>query len=198
MCFGDCRQFEDSRQWPQTLFEEGGYGELAWGQGPYLAEAYARLLGDNFITTGSVVVRRRVLDALGGFDESLHLVEDLDLWLRIARRHPVLWIPELCLLRRRHADNLSRDADAMSLAYLDVLARHAAVDRNDPAAQDIDFTALMAREYLLLADRALNRGAATEAKRWARRCLALRPSLAALWRWMQGAAPSLRPRPAGN
>jgi glycosyltransferase involved in cell wall biosynthesis len=38
--------------------------------------------------TSGVVVRRTVLDEAGGFDESLRVNEDRDLWWRIAFRHP--------------------------------------------------------------------------------------------------------------
>jgi len=44
------------------------------------------------ITTPSVMVRRMVLAEVGGFDETMHMCEDLDLWRRIARRHQVLQI----------------------------------------------------------------------------------------------------------
>lgn len=190
MCFGDCRQFEEAKAWPQTLFEEGGYGERAWGGGPRLAEAYGRLLRDNFITTGSVVVRRQVLEALGGFDQGLRLVEDLELWLRIARQHPIVWCGEVCLLRRRHTDNLSRDPEAMSLAYLEVLKRQHEFDLG--ALQSVDLNSLFAREYQDMANRALAGGRPQAALRWAWRGFSARPGLRALWQLTRGAANLMR------
>ncbi|MGD8374704.1 MAG: glycosyltransferase [Acidobacteriota bacterium] len=50
---------------------------------------YAALFHENFIVTSSVLVRRSALSDVGGFDESLTISEDFDLWLRIARRHRV-------------------------------------------------------------------------------------------------------------
>lgn len=187
LCFGDCRQFEGSRWWPRTLFEEGGPGSPAPGSGPYLPDAYARLLQANFITTGSVVVRRRTLDAAGGFDEGLRLVEDLDLWLRIALRHPIIWCGEVCLLRRRHPANASRDPDAMSLAYLEVLKRQQACCGAELARLGIDLNALFAREYGEMAQRALRDRRAKDALGWAWRGFAARPGPRALWRLAQGA-----------
>lgn len=183
MCFGDCRQFEEANGWPRTLFETGGYGEQAWGAGPYLPEAYARLLQDNFITTGSVVVRRQVLDALCGFDQGLRLVEDLELWLRIARQHSIVWCNEVCLLRRRHPENISRDPEAMSLAYLEVLKRQQPSD----LAQSVGLNGLFAREYQDMANRALVSSRPKAALRWAWRSFVARPSLRALWQLTQGA-----------
>lgn len=186
MCFGDCRQFEESSGWPRTLFETGGYGERAWGAGPYLQEAYTRLLRDNFITTGSVVVRRQVLDALGGFDQGLHLVEDLELWLRIARQYPIIWCNDVCLLRRKHPDNISRDPEAMSLAYLEVLKRQQPPDLAS-LARDVGLNGLFAREYQDMANRALVSSRPKAALRWAWRSFVARPSLRALWQLTQGA-----------
>jgi glycosyltransferase involved in cell wall biosynthesis len=36
----------------------------------------------------TVIVRKAILEGLGGFDESLHTAEDLDLYLRVARTNP--------------------------------------------------------------------------------------------------------------
>jgi len=38
------------------------------------------------------MVRANVLKNVGGFDENMHMCEDLDLWRRIARLYPVLHI----------------------------------------------------------------------------------------------------------
>ncbi|MBN2360546.1 MAG: glycosyltransferase [Deltaproteobacteria bacterium] len=50
-------------------------------------DLYTALLGDSFITTSAVVVRRHAFDEVGGFDEGYLEVEDYDLWLRLAERH---------------------------------------------------------------------------------------------------------------
>jgi len=193
MCFGDCRQFDGERWWPHTLFEEGGYGERTWGQRPYVSDAYIRLLRDNFITTGSVVVRRQVLEELGGFDASLRLVEDLELWLRIARNHPVIWCKDVCLLRRRHADNTSREAEAMSLAYLGVLKRQRDCCEAELARNDIDLSAIVAREYREMAERALTGHRSKDAIRWAWQSFTTQPNLRALWCLLLGTTQKLRP-----
>lgn len=192
MCFGDCRQFEDKDPWPQTLFEENRQDVSLWGAGPYLPEAYARLLTANFITTGSVVVRRQVLEALGGFDASLRRVEDLELWLRLARRHPILWCKDVCLLRRRHADNASGDAEAMSLAYLEVLKRQQVCGAADLARQGIALSALIAREYREMAERALAGRHSGRAMRWAWHSFTSQPNLRALGCLALGAGQKLR------
>lgn len=54
------------------------------------------------ITTPTVMVRASVLREIGGFDETMHTCEDLDLWRRIARRYKVFQIEEpLSVVRYR-------------------------------------------------------------------------------------------------
>jgi glycosyltransferase involved in cell wall biosynthesis len=199
LVFGDCRQFDDRGPRAQTLLEAGGLGRAAWGTGEIVPDAYRLLLHDNFITTGSVVARRAALAAEGGFAEDLRLVEDLDLWLRLARRHAVAWCGEVCLLRRRHADNLSRDAKAMSLAYLEVLRRQCGGEACSTRGWPRQLASLAAREHLQLADIALRQGRPGEALQWAGRSLKTRPSARAAWRMGQAAWQRLRARaPAGH
>jgi glycosyltransferase involved in cell wall biosynthesis len=123
LVFGDCRQFNDGGPFAQTLFENRWDSKL-WGDPLYVTNPYAKLLDGNFITTGSVVMRRDCMDIVGFFDESLRLVEDLDYWLRISLRFPLAHLDEVCLLRRRHLKNASHDQVAMTLAYLRVLDEH--------------------------------------------------------------------------
>jgi glycosyltransferase involved in cell wall biosynthesis len=48
-------------------------------------QLYNQLLLDCVIHTSSIMIRRSVLNAVGGFDESLSIGEDYDLWLRLSR-----------------------------------------------------------------------------------------------------------------
>ena len=73
------------------------------------------LLEGNFIQASTVLIRREVCELLGGFDESepFRGVEDYDLWLRVTKRYPALFIPRVITRYRRHEGNLSRDQVAM-------------------------------------------------------------------------------------
>jgi glycosyltransferase involved in cell wall biosynthesis len=195
---GDCRQFDVHAPWPRTEFEANGLGTAAWGTGGLVPDAYARLLADNFVTTGSVVLRRAVLADVGGFDEDLRLVEDLELWLRIARRYPIAWCSEVCLLRRRHGANASRDAEAMGLAYLEVLRRQGPADAGGAAPSAATIASLEANEYLHLAELALSQGRMRVAAGYARHSLAARPSIRSLWRLGQVGSKLLAGRGTGT
>jgi glycosyltransferase involved in cell wall biosynthesis len=87
---------------------------------------YLHLLRRNFIGMhGAVMYRRDVLEAIGGFDERLRRCEDYDVYLRIARQHPIAGYPDLVAAYRLHGGNMSADHRGMLRAALDVHARHA-------------------------------------------------------------------------
>lgn len=48
-----------------------------------------RIVVSQRIQTPSMVVRRKVYETLGGFDRRLDMVEDWEMWIRIANRYPV-------------------------------------------------------------------------------------------------------------
>lgn len=68
---------------------------------------YDELLTGNCINTSSVVVKREVLGEVGLFDETLQTCEDYDLWLRIARKFPVVVVNHALSGYRIRSDGLS-------------------------------------------------------------------------------------------
>lgn len=81
------------------------------------------LLQGNFIQPSTVLIRREICELLGGFDESetFRAVEDYDLWLRVTKRYPALFIPRVITRYRRHDGNLSRDQRAMVAKVREVI-----------------------------------------------------------------------------
>lgn len=71
---------------------------------------YPELLLDCAVWTSTVMIRRDVLDEVGGFDESLRIGEDYDLWLRASRVTPILRVPRSLALYRQHPDSITRRA----------------------------------------------------------------------------------------
>jgi glycosyltransferase involved in cell wall biosynthesis len=57
------------------------------------------------VILSTVMVRREVLDAVGGFDEDMDRFEDVDMWRRISRRYEVLAVSEPLIGFRAHAGN---------------------------------------------------------------------------------------------
>jgi glycosyltransferase involved in cell wall biosynthesis len=74
-----------------------------------------RLLTDNVVGGASVaMVRREVLDSVGGFDEALLSGQDVDLWLRICERFSADFIAEtLVRVWESDADRITVDVTAL-------------------------------------------------------------------------------------
>lgn len=67
------------------------------------------LIKEPIIPTSGLLVRNNILKAAGLFDENLSLVEDRDMWLRLAALAPVLVLPEVLVEKRQnHGSNLSK------------------------------------------------------------------------------------------
>src|SRR5207247_2136053 len=75
---------------------------------------YFALLRGNYIGMhAAVMYRRAALDAVRGFDPSLSLCEDYDLYLRLARRFSVCCHDEPVAEYRFHGGNMSQNSAAM-------------------------------------------------------------------------------------
>jgi glycosyltransferase involved in cell wall biosynthesis len=69
------------------------------------------LVQNNFVCFSSAVVRQRVFAEVGGFDESLSLAIDYDLWLRVGLRFSFDFVDEPLVQYRTGHANLSRRAE---------------------------------------------------------------------------------------
>lgn len=96
-------------------------------------EVVARLPTHNSVpgSSSGVVVRSTVLRRAGGFDESLRVHEDWDMWLRLARTGPPAGVPEPLVGLRWHAGNASARPASM-LRELPRMARRDGVSVDYP------------------------------------------------------------------
>ena len=61
------------------------------------------------ISCSSILMEREIFEGLGGFNESLPVCEDYDLWLRMSLKYPIAFLDEPLITKRGgHADQLSR------------------------------------------------------------------------------------------
>lgn len=72
----------------------------------------------------SVMMRRGVFEAAGGYDETFHVAQDYDLWLRMSRLTKLAILPEPLILRRLHPDQASQKAWPRRWAQVRARARH--------------------------------------------------------------------------
>ena len=72
----------------------------------FLRNIFEDLIEENFIPTKTVLIRKKCIDELGYFDETLFSVEDRDMWLRIAQTYGVGFINEPLAKKRQHKTNI--------------------------------------------------------------------------------------------
>lgn len=84
-------------------------------------ERYPEASGDIYVDelerdrvhpTSTVMVRRDVLEEVGGFDTDLPSRQDYDLWIRISEHHEVDYINEILVDKREQPDSISKDFDS--------------------------------------------------------------------------------------
>ncbi len=75
----------------------------------YSGDIFQHCLPLCIVSPSSIMMRASVLEAIGGFDTDLAACEDYDLWLRLASRYPVDFIPEKLIIKTGgHVDQLSQ------------------------------------------------------------------------------------------
>jgi glycosyltransferase involved in cell wall biosynthesis len=111
------------------------------------------------IAMSSLIVRRRLLEQVGGFDNKQRMCEDYDLFLRFAGLTEMDGIRETLLHKRRHAENYSDDTIALE-------DRGRALEKMLVVSTDLTLRSLLRRERAKAAAE-LARSQAIGGGRWA-------------------------------
>lgn len=198
------RQLDALRQAPAAAW---CYTDAAWfdsdtGQTMHLASQFAPpregdvllpLFGGNFLTFASTLVRRDVLEDAGGFDTSpgVRNLDDWDLWLRVAERHPLVYVDAPLVRYRVHATQATQTMDLRRALRDRHAVLRAARDRN-PERLGPAYPEAAARVDVSVARHLLNRDARPAARRLLARALARRPLHRPAWVFLTAA---FLPRP---
>jgi glycosyltransferase involved in cell wall biosynthesis len=185
LVFGDCLLFGDRGARPESMFAQAGLDEAFWGDPELVTDPYAKLFQINYVPTGSAVVRKDCFELAGTFDGTLRYVEDLDLWFRLARHFPVAYTVHICELKREHERNVSKNADAMALGYIDVLKKQQRLHGSEIKRRGIRLNPRIAYEYCLIGDRCEKMGRLKEARRWYLKGLLQHPSPKKGYYWLR-------------
>jgi len=129
------RQVELMRARPELGFSssaarvESPEGQLlnVWGCAQWHGAFLAHLFGSNADVAGSgsaVIARRELFRQAGDFDESLHSLEDIDMWMRLAAvtDYACLEQPLVIILKRN--DSMSRNLEVMRAAAMQVMKKN--------------------------------------------------------------------------
>jgi glycosyltransferase involved in cell wall biosynthesis len=101
-------------------------------------DAWKTLLVYNFIPTPTVLTRTAVVKALGGFDVSLAVGEDLDLWIKLGIQGRIAILPDILINYYDLAGSLmKRHSDRTATIVLPMLEKHIAAQRQQLTRQEI-------------------------------------------------------------
>ncbi|MGI4798484.1 MAG: glycosyltransferase [Janthinobacterium lividum] len=122
-----------ARSQPEIAFAYGGYysvdvtrRRLSSHRALTSSTPLLDLLRGNFIAMhGTVLYNVRLLRESGGFDVGLKSCEDFDVYLRLARRHPIAAYEGFAAEYRRHGQGLTSNAPHMIKMSRKVIDRHA-------------------------------------------------------------------------
>ncbi|GIT79647.1 glycosyl transferase [Leifsonia sp. LS1] len=131
-----------------------------WRGGDWLADRCRR--GVNCITSPEVVLRRSVVDEVGGQRPLAH-THDMEMWFRVARASDVGWVAGVDQAwHREHDGSLSRSNDVLSDLHERALAFE--VLFSDGMGDEAENQRLLSIAERALADEALARAASAYAK----------------------------------
>ena len=117
----------------RMLIDEAGTPRPATDPPPPRGRVAEPMFVRNFVCFSSAVVRRSVLDQVGGFDPRWDLAIDYDLWLRAARHTEFDFVDEELVLYRTGHGNLSQKLSDRVATAVSIMTRHA--DRLGLAAE---------------------------------------------------------------
>ena len=101
---------------------------LLQGPRPLSAETVRNLLHANAVPGGgsNAIVARQALAEVGGFDPSVNIVADWDMWIRLSQISEPAVVPHTVMAYRIHGSNMSNNVEEMldAIDALDARYRH--------------------------------------------------------------------------
>lgn len=158
-------------------------------QGRPIPNALAALLNKNFIPTGTVLVRRNILEQVGTFRSHIRYGEDLELWARIAASYSIACLPEVLMLRRRHGANATQATVLMLSDLTKVMEAVRSWGSDTLRSQGTNPDYLVARAWGDLGYWYFSSGDLTLARRAFCRSFKEKPSLRSLFYWVCSMGP---------
>ncbi|HVA14418.1 MAG TPA: glycosyltransferase [Stellaceae bacterium] len=116
----------------RAVHEDGSEGASVFARQPPASgpDAWKVLLESSFIGTSAALAPRRLIQEIGGFDETLAVGEDQDLFIKLALRGEVVIVPEaLAIYHYRPSSYSAAYAGAQARIVLGMVRGHLAAER---------------------------------------------------------------------
>ncbi len=140
LVYTDARKFDDDGIWvlPEKYRRKRSEGWI-----------YKELLKRNMIPNQSVIARKKCFDDVGLFDESLELIEDHDMWLRIAMKYKIVFLDEVLSLYREQSQGRSKKVETTIKRSNGVIEKHLKMAEGNSELEDLLKNILSHRLYSL-------------------------------------------------
>ncbi len=103
----------------QSINADGSYRtEEIYENQPEVADYATILAAEHKIQCACVIFRRVAIESVGGFDPNLATMEDINLFLRVAREFPIYFHNQIVFEYRYHGSNLSAKSAGMLISAL--------------------------------------------------------------------------------
>lgn len=93
------------------------------------------ILFDSLLSTQTIIARRDVLNALGGFDEALKALVDWDLAIRMAQVGPILLADEPAVIQRFSPNSVTHNRKRRVESWEHLFRKHDRLFRSEPKAR---------------------------------------------------------------
>lgn len=124
---------------------------------------------------------KKILQQAGGFDTSLPVCSDYDLWLRLSLQYRFIGLPQPTFKRRRHPGNLSAKSSTKQMVELKVLEDFYYNKGGDKVIPHKAAIKRLSKEQYRVGKCLLKEKKTDEAVRYFRASFQRRPNLKALW-----------------
>jgi glycosyltransferase involved in cell wall biosynthesis len=110
-----------------------GNSEIIGLQCPQAEPEFIDFLDSNQVIHGSILARKKVLKAIGGYPVQFRLCQDYALFLKIAKNHKIRNLQEILYQSRTHNQSITINNFEKSIAYHIVAIRYANNEKIDTA-----------------------------------------------------------------
>jgi glycosyltransferase involved in cell wall biosynthesis len=109
-------------------------------------ELYRRMIHQNYITHGSVMIRKSCLDLVGTYDPQLEPAEDYDLWLRLGEVTHLFVLADVLYIYRVHSNSVSKKREYEQVLHkADALSK--AMKRRQGSDVEMNLVETTGRDY---------------------------------------------------